>query len=40
MEGAKYALAVRNGVSAVTTMLSLLKHGDHMLVVDDVYGGT
>ena len=27
-------------MSATVTVLSLLKHGDHFLVTDDVYGGT
>ena len=40
MEGAKYALAMANGMSATITALSLLKQGDHLLVIDDVYGGT
>ena len=40
MEGAKYALALASGISAITTMLSTLKQSDHLLVIDDVYGGT
>ena len=40
MEGAKYALAFANGLSSIVTTLSLLKKGDHLLCIDDVYGGT
>lgn len=40
MEGAKFGLAMANGISAIITMLSTLNQGDHILVIDDVYGGT
>lgn len=40
MEGAKYAFAFNTGMSAVVTMLSLLKPTDHLLIIDDVYAGT
>lgn len=40
MEGSNYAFALNCGLSAVTACLSLLKKDDHLLTVDDVYGGT
>ncbi len=40
MEGAKYAFALNCGMSATISICSLLKQGDHLLCIDDVYGGT
>jgi len=40
LEGAKHGIAFGSGCAATTTMLLLLKSGDHVLVGDDVYGGT
>jgi cystathionine beta-lyase/cystathionine gamma-synthase len=40
LEGAKDAIAFGSGCAATTTVLLLLKSGDHVLVGDDVYGGT
>lgn len=40
MEGAKYGLAFASGLGASTTMMMLLKSGDHVVTSDDVYGGT
>jgi len=40
MEGAKYAFACSSGMSAHVTVMNLLKRGEHILCVDDVYGGT
>lgn len=40
LEGAKYAFALNCGMSATLSVLSMLKHGDHLLCIDDVYGGT
>ena len=40
MEGAKYAFAFNTGMSAIVTMLSLLKPDEHLLIIDDVYAGT
>ncbi len=39
LEDAKYALAFSSGMGAITTALTLLKKGDHVLVTDDCYGG-
>jgi cystathionine beta-lyase/cystathionine gamma-synthase len=40
LEGADHAIAFSSGCSAATAVLLTLKHGDHVLVGDDVYGGT
>lgn len=40
LEGTKYALAFNSGLSATICLFSTLKQGDHLLVIDDVYGGT
>jgi cystathionine beta-lyase/cystathionine gamma-synthase len=39
LEGAKHALAFSSGMGAITTALTLLKKGDHVVVSDDCYGG-
>jgi len=40
LEGARYAFALNCGMSATLSILSLLNPGDHLLCIDDVYGGT
>ncbi|GFP76076.1 trans-sulfuration enzyme family protein [Clostridium fungisolvens] len=40
LEGAKFGAGFSTGVAAVTAVLSLFKPGDHILVSDDLYGGT
>ena len=40
LEGAKHAITFGSGCAATTTILLTLKAGDHVLVGDDVYGGT
>jgi cystathionine gamma-lyase len=40
LEGAKHAAAFGSGCAATTAILLMLKPGDHVLVGDDVYGGT
>lgn len=40
IEGASDAIAFGSGCAATTMVLLLLKAGDHVLVGDDVYGGT
>ncbi len=39
LEDAKSALAFSSGMGAITTALTLLKKGDHVVVTDDCYGG-
>jgi len=40
MEKSTYAIAFNSGMCATITLLNTLKRGDHILCVDDVYGGT
>ncbi|HEY9857358.1 MAG TPA: cystathionine gamma-synthase [Stenomitos sp.] len=40
LEGGRYGLAFASGVAATDATLKLLKAGDHVVVSDDVYGGT
>jgi cystathionine beta-lyase/cystathionine gamma-synthase len=40
IEGGKHGITFASGVAATTTVLLMLKSGDHVLVGDDVYGGT
>ncbi len=40
IEGGTHAIAFGSGCAATTAVLLLLKSGDHVLVGDDVYGGT
>ncbi|XP_067028413.1 cystathionine gamma-lyase-like [Acropora muricata] len=40
LEGAKHGIATASGLSATMLLTHLLKSGDHILSVDDVYGGT
>jgi cystathionine gamma-lyase len=40
LENAKYGFATASGCAATTTVLHLLKAGDHVITADDLYGGT
>ncbi len=40
LEGARYASAFASGMAATTAVLGLLSAGDHVVVGDDLYGGT
>jgi cystathionine gamma-lyase len=40
LEGGKYGFAFASGCAATTTILHLLKQGDHIVAMDDMYGGT
>jgi cystathionine beta-lyase len=40
IEGAKHGVAFGSGCAATTSILLTLKSGDHVLLGDDVYGGT
>ncbi|MBM4432570.1 MAG: PLP-dependent transferase [Chloroflexi bacterium] len=40
LEGGKAAFAFATGMAAEATVIHLLKAGDHVISVDDVYGGT
>jgi cystathionine beta-lyase/cystathionine gamma-synthase len=40
LEGGRHALAFASGMAAESTVMQLLKPGDHTIAVDDLYGGT
>ena len=40
LEEGTYGLAFASGMAAITTVAYLLRPGDHVLLPDDVYGGT
>lgn len=40
LEGGECGLAFASGMAAIATVLELLCPGDHVIVCDDVYGGT
>ncbi|MBI4405669.1 MAG: PLP-dependent transferase [Deltaproteobacteria bacterium] len=40
LEGGKYGLALSSGCTGIDIVLHLLEVGDHVISVDDVYGGT
>ncbi|PWU16630.1 MAG: cystathionine gamma-synthase [Bdellovibrio sp.] len=40
LEGGKFGFAFTSGCAATTTVLHLLKAGDHVIAGDDMYGGT
>ena len=40
LEGGEYGLAFSSGLAATNNLMNLLKAGDHVIVGDDVYGGT
>lgn len=40
LENADFAFATNSGMSSNVTIMNLCQNGDHVLCVDDVYGGT
>lgn len=40
LEGAKYGFAFASGMSAIDTVLKLVKSGEHVILGDNTYGGT
>lgn len=40
LEGGRFGLAFASGMAAESTAMNLFKQGDHLIVTDDVYGGT
>ncbi len=40
LEGGGHGFAFSSGLAAISTVLHLLKAGDHLLASDDMYGGT
>lgn len=40
LENGTHGFAFSSGLAAITTILMILKSGDHVVSIDDVYGGT
>ncbi|HIG44635.1 MAG TPA: cystathionine beta-lyase, partial [Gammaproteobacteria bacterium] len=40
LENGSHGLAFASGMAAIGTLLELLDSGDHVICVDDLYGGT
>ncbi len=40
LEGGEKGFAFASGMAAIATTLELLDHGDHVIAMDDLYGGT
>ena len=40
LESGKFGFAFASGCAATTTILHMLKQGDHVVAMDDMYGGT
>src|SRR6188508_2297454 len=40
IEGGRRAFAFASGMAAISAIASMLKSGDHVIVSDNVYGGT
>ena len=40
LESGKHGFAFASGMAAINTVLDTLNHGDHVIALDDLYGGT
>ncbi|MDR3200415.1 MAG: PLP-dependent aspartate aminotransferase family protein [Spirochaetales bacterium] len=40
VEGGKYGLAFATGMGAISSLIKIYKPGDHLIVSEDLYGGT
>ncbi|PKN16107.1 MAG: cystathionine gamma-synthase [Deltaproteobacteria bacterium HGW-Deltaproteobacteria-23] len=40
LDGAARGFAYSSGMAAITSLLFLFRHGDHIIVTEDLYGGT
>ena len=40
LEGGRFGFAFASGCAAATTIMHMLKAGDHVIAMDDMYGGT
>ncbi len=40
LDGAARGFAYASGMAAITSLLFLFEHGDHLIVTEDLYGGT
>jgi len=40
LENANYASVFSSGMASISTVIQMLKHGDHVIAMDNLYGGT
>ncbi|NDL67271.1 trans-sulfuration enzyme family protein [Anaerotalea alkaliphila] len=40
LEGGRFGFAFASGMAAISTVLALFRPGDHIVITDDLYGGT
>ena len=40
LEGGNYGFAFSSGIAAISSIISIFSAGDHLIVAEDVYGGT
>ncbi|MGG7143267.1 aminotransferase class I/II-fold pyridoxal phosphate-dependent enzyme [Clostridium nigeriense] len=40
LEGGSYGFAFSSGIAAISSVISIFSSGDHLIVAEDVYGGT
>lgn len=40
LEGGNYGFAFSSGIAAISSVISIFSAGDHLIVAEDVYGGT
>jgi cysteine-S-conjugate beta-lyase len=40
LEGGNYGFAFSSGIAAISSVISIFSSGDHLIVAEDVYGGT
>lgn len=40
LDNGKYGLTFASGLGATTALIGMFKAGDHLIVGDDIYGGT
>lgn len=40
LENANYAAVFSSGMASISTVIQMLKYGDHVIAMDDLYGGT
>lgn len=40
LEGARYGVALASGLACLSTIVNTLSQGDHIIAMDDLYGGT
>lgn len=40
LDNGRYGLTFSSGLGATTAVLTMLSNGDHIVIGDDIYGGT